>query len=125
MGQYVAVFHDPFESEDPEDQVRIAAFKVQADTLLGSVETVSANLAKVGVYVQNHQISQVPTPFGPRPALILSGTVGDIAFAKRTQDPETNEFDQRFKEIEKAEEIDGFLDARRGFEKALERDDDE
>lgn len=121
----VDVFHhEPFNPDDPEDQVRMEAFRAQVDTLESKVEPLTEALAKqAGIYVTSHQFSPVPTPFGVKPALLLTANVGDLAFSKRIQDPEAAEFNRVASEMGKAAEIDGFLDARAELEASIRRDE--
>lgn len=114
--------HEPFDPNDPEDQVRQEAFRGQVDALEVKVEKLTGDLAKrAALYVQTHNFSMAHTPFGSRPALVLTCNVGDLAWSPRIQDPEQDQFDRMAREIESASEIDGFLDARSQLEADLRR----
>jgi hypothetical protein len=67
---------------------------------------------KIGLYVDASQVTVLPTPFGAQAALVVDFLVGDIAFSKRVQDPDTDSFDRQFKELEVSMQDDEFLEAR-------------
>lgn len=106
------MFHYP--EDQPEDDGPLdAAMRVQADLLHEKLPRLDDRLRKIGVYVGDHQMAAVPHPSGPKVIIGIRCDLGDVAFSKRIQHPEVAAVDTTVKQMEKAAEIDGFLDARR------------
>lgn len=117
---------DFFDEIDPEDEVRRQAFHQEIDTLMERAgDELDEDLRKIGLYVQGRQVAQVHTPFGMKPALVLSANVGEIAFRSRVQDPEMDKIDRQFREIAAEDQVNGFLETRRELAKELEEGIDE
>lgn len=108
------MFHYP-EDDQPEDDGTDAAMRAQADLLHERLQGLDDRLRKIGVYVADHQMAIMPTPVGPKLMMGVRCDLGDVAFSKRIQHPETVAVDTTLKTMEKASEIDGFLDARRNL----------
>lgn len=123
---------DPDEPQDPEDQIRDEAFRAEADSLIARGEGLAERAKKLGLYAEGPaQITMVPTPFGPRPALVQQFQIGRIAFTDRVQDPDTDKFNDDFRTIEVQAQDDAFLDERARIQARLDAgldpygDDDE
>jgi hypothetical protein len=119
--------------DDQEERMRVEAFRGQAEMLMQRAEKIPEKAKNLGLYAEGApQITQVPTPFGPRPALVMQFTMGRIALRPRTQDPESEKMDDEFRNIEIAAVDDDFLDERERIRQALaegrdpyEEDDDD
>lgn len=94
----------------------------QADLLLERVRELEEPLRKIGIYV-------VPTggaiqTIGPTVSISFRADVGDLAFSKRIVDPEAGNVDRQIREMESAEEINGFIDAREDIARRLAAGED-
>lgn len=69
-------------------------------------------LRRLGVYVGEIQFQLLPTATGMCTAMVVSSSLGRVAFMDRTQDPEKNTIDTEFAEMMIATERDAFLDER-------------
>lgn len=100
--------------------------RAQFDTLLERFEGFSDDLRKIGLYVEGPgpQMAQVPTPFGPQPAMVLMCQIGRVAFSDRVQNPEADQFERSFGVMAVDAENDAFLDERERIRKALEAGED-
>lgn len=67
---------------------------------------------KLGLYLEDSQVMQIPGPDGVDQVLVVNFTVGAVAWRVRTQDEEQAEFDRQAAEMEAAMVTDEFLDLR-------------
>lgn len=102
---------DDHEHEFPHDEAALEdAARVLTTEKLPLIEEAAR---KIGLYVDSSTITMVPGQYGnPEPALVVDFLVGDIAFSKRVQDPDTDSFDRSFKELEVSMLDDEFLETR-------------
>lgn len=79
------------------------------DRLQAATAVLDDGLRRIGLYVDDTQVIE-----GPRGETVLYMEVlmGDVAFAKRVQDPEQSGFDTEFAKIERSKASDDFLTAR-------------
>lgn len=114
---------DP-QPEDDEALVQQQQFRADADKLFEVLPAVEDDLRKVGIYVDLADSAPVMvlTPMGPRVAVSIGATLGDVAFRPQVQDPQGDAVDNEFRSIEAAAEIDGFLDARQQWLSKLDQD---
>lgn len=105
---------DPDEphEHDPDHEMMQARWKVDADKLLERAADIDDTFRKIGLYIEGQDVTTVQTPFGPKPALLLAVQLGDVAFARRVQDPEAEAMERQFKEMAAGMVGDDFLDAR-------------
>lgn len=114
-----------FDGDDPDDQVRRQAFQAEIDVIeKRGGEKLDDELRKIGLYVGHKTIGHVHSPFGPKPALIITANVGEVAFAARTIAPEDDAVDRQFRGIKAQAEVDGFVDAREELRRRLESGED-
>lgn len=111
-------------------------FRADTDLLIERYSALEDEARKLGLYVDDHQISSVHTHVGgacaDRAGLVAQFSIGDLAFSKRVQDPAGYDFDQSFRELELDAQTDEWLDARARIQKniaagrdALDDGDDE
>lgn len=114
-----------FDESDPDDQVRRQAFQAEIETIeRRGGDELDDQLRQIGLYVGHKAIGHVHSPFGPKPALIVTANVGEVAFAARTIAPEDDVFDRQFRDIKAQAEVDDFVDAREEIKRRLESGDD-
>lgn len=93
--------------QDPDDEPQLSdAFKAEADKLLEIAngtengDGLEDMLRKLGLYNDHAHIAMIDTPMGPKPALIVDCTIGDVAWTDRVQHPENYGIDQQFRAME-------------------------
>lgn len=102
-------------NEGLSDQMRATA-----DLLFERWTDVPDELRQIGLYEAGPpQIAMVPTPFGPRPALVANFSIGKVAFSKRVQHPEDAKFDNQFDVMAIQAEDDAFLDEQNRIRRLL------
>lgn len=96
------------------------------------VDSLEEVARKCGVYLEDASVILLPTPMGPRQAIVANFTVGDVAFARRVQDPEQDQIDKAFQQMTHTLGMDEFLETREQMKKNVaegrnplsKRDDD-
>lgn len=101
------MFHFPDDSDgDDELEQRLRS---EADALHAKYSDLEDELRKVGIYTDDHQMA---TTGDGAVCMIVIGTIGDVAFKKRVQDPEGDAMDRELRGITATSQINGFLDVR-------------
>lgn len=102
-------------TEGMPDDVRAAA-----DILLDRFRELPDQMRQIGLYLEGEPgIAQIPTPMGPRLAVVAQWQIGKVAFSKRVQHPEDDRFDDQFAVMEVQAQDDAFLDERGRIERLL------
>lgn len=105
---------DDFEDKDVASQLPDGVSEEQADAL---VKAVLDEIEKLGLYIRHaHMGVTEPDPFG-NPTLVIYGifSLGKIAFTERVQNPEQDEFDDTFRQIESDETALATIDIIESF----------
>ncbi len=111
---------DPGDPNDPnEDEIRSEALKARANLLLERSRSFDDELRQIGLYVDDMSVVAIDGPDGPEVALAVTAEIGDVAFSKRVQDPEQDDVDDEFRQMQVSMANDEFLDNRDKIQKAI------
>jgi hypothetical protein len=84
------------------------------DLLTRAIPEMEDAARKIGLYMEQAVPMQVPLPpYGePQLAVVAHFTIGEVAFSDRVQQPEVDQLERQFAEIEAGAAADEFLDIR-------------
>ena len=89
------------------------------DKLTERIEPLSDAARRIGCYLDRSVVTSIPTPFGPKLAIVAEFSLGQVAFTTRVQDPEQEQVDRMFSEMTFGLGTDELLDSREQMRRNL------
>ncbi len=98
--------------EPPEEGGIPEEFREGLDALHERSSDIDDIARNLGLYINETNLVVVGMQDGPKAAMVLDMTIGDVAFSPRVQNPEEFDIDKSFAEMQVSMMDDEFLDSR-------------